>query len=184
MVKNTMKYGVFRCQFPLNQSIEWFTIIFAYGNGNEIKIKVVGVAGSGRQGIEIWGLTLAMNRWNFSAIHQNCYGWVKQGLKWIQNFMTLTIWNGAFIYIYTQLYIYIIIYNYVYIYIIIYIYVEDDSIHVRSSVYHLILTHMAVVVAGGVPVLARRSIDVSPLLPVGKWMYYHIYICIYIYTYI
>ena len=120
-----MKYGVFRCQFPLNQSIEWFTIIFAYGNGNEIKIKVVGVAGSGRQGIEIWGLTLAMNRWNFSAIHQNCYGWVKQGLKWIQNFMTLTIWNGAFIYIYTQLYIYIVIYiyNYVYIYIIIYIYI-------------------------------------------------------------
>ena len=74
--------------------------------------------------------------------------------------------------------------SYIYICVYIYIYVEDDSVHVRSSVYHLILTHMAVVVAGGAPVLARRSIDVSPLLPVGKWMYYHIYISIYIYIYI
>ena len=75
---------------------------------------------------------------------------------------------------------------YMRIYICVYIYVEDDSVHVRSSVYHLILTHMAVVVAGGAPVLARRSIGVSPLLPVGKWMYYHIYkyIHIYIYNYV
>jgi len=43
-----------------------FTIIFAYGNGNEIKIKVVGVAGSGRQGIEIWGFRL---KFSLKPIH-------------------------------------------------------------------------------------------------------------------